>query len=483
MSCGLFWLGVLSYLRFNEGLFALAHILFRALPRVGEILLSVMPAFIGAILLAYAVLATKVDYFGTIDLTTNSLFSLLNGDVIWNMYGIVTNHVGWVGGIFLTLFFFLFTYLVLNICLTTVELCVEVIGAYLAARQMERQAQRTTKARLESSRSFSFATGSFDSDGGGGGSGSVGRARSPPSSPSPPRLIEAARSPAGMNAIGRPGVGMEETKEGSLLDDHLGSKRVFSVLTSLDDPAEDLSKMDQAGVTDSPSNPTTAPRGASEGGERRARRPTLRTQVSNTSAVLPEEMARTGGPLWAAVHTGGLRDKFDEEGYDAHRNQRLFFEVLALASATEQAQRRQARLEETSGQPLSLFDDLGLKRVLQSLYDRSITTLTRDGSYDDLAVAAAEAAAEATTADPTQTTTWVRLSRSDHELDAAAAEAGRAGSERSNGLSFYSVRESDSRHSQLPPGVRFEWDSDHDSTTSHRCSGLSNGSGGGRVSI
>lgn len=137
----LLWLGLLGYLQFNYRLYTLALIIFKSMPLMARVLLSVAPFFIGITLLGYTMFAADVEVFGTFDLTLNTHFAFMNGDVLLDTYRATTAKFGWLAAVYLTLFFCLFTYVVLNISLVVVEYVLEQIGGFFAAVTMEKTVQ------------------------------------------------------------------------------------------------------------------------------------------------------------------------------------------------------------------------------------------------------------------------------------------------------------------------------------------------------
>ena len=93
-GAGLLWASLLAHLRYNERLFAVALILWRVLPLIGRVIVSVLPVGFGFLLLAYTLWADQIPRFATLDLTFNTLFAFLNGDVVLDILHVVAFNLG-----------------------------------------------------------------------------------------------------------------------------------------------------------------------------------------------------------------------------------------------------------------------------------------------------------------------------------------------------------------------------------------------------
>lgn len=80
-----------------------------ATPRVGQFLIGVLPIFIGYALLGMVCFGDEVDRFGDITQTLKTLFSVVNGDVIYDTFNAVS-FMGIGGQIYLYIYIMLFTY-------------------------------------------------------------------------------------------------------------------------------------------------------------------------------------------------------------------------------------------------------------------------------------------------------------------------------------------------------------------------------------
>ena len=103
--------------------------------------------------------ASDVDIFGTFDLTLNTHFAFMNGDVLLDTYRATTAKFGWLAAVYLILFFCLFTYVVLNISLVVVEYVLEQIGGFFAAVAMEKTVKLHRSGSMRISKAASCPIG------------------------------------------------------------------------------------------------------------------------------------------------------------------------------------------------------------------------------------------------------------------------------------------------------------------------------------
>ena len=152
----------------------MALILWRVLPLIGRVIVSVLPVGFGFLLLAYTLWADQIPRFATLDLTFNTLFAFLNGDVVLDILHVVAFNLGPWAYLIMVSFFCLFTYVVLNICLVCVEFALEQFGAYLAAVAIQKELELAkTRPEVPSPRAQKGGGkghGSNGNDGNGNGS-------------------------------------------------------------------------------------------------------------------------------------------------------------------------------------------------------------------------------------------------------------------------------------------------------------------------
>ena len=141
---------LLAHLRHNNRLFSVALIIWRVLPIIRNILVSVLPVGIGFGLMVYTLWADELPRFATPALTFNTMFAFLNGDVILEtLQAVGSTDLGVWAYVPMVLFFCLFTYVVLNICLVCIEFTLEQVGAWLAALAIEKELAFHAKQKEE----------------------------------------------------------------------------------------------------------------------------------------------------------------------------------------------------------------------------------------------------------------------------------------------------------------------------------------------
>jgi Polycystin cation channel len=114
------FVNLLKYLRFFPSYYVLVQTLSESVPKVARFMAGVAP-----VLLGYALFGTAVfwesRFFASIPQSILTLFSLLNGDVIHDVFEDVCAFSPIAGPAYLFSFMFLFMYVVLNIFLSIVE--------------------------------------------------------------------------------------------------------------------------------------------------------------------------------------------------------------------------------------------------------------------------------------------------------------------------------------------------------------------------
>ena len=121
LSCGLYWATLMTHLHNYSKLYAIILILRRAVPQVIRILIGAFPIFIAFGLLGMTLFGPSSSRFATLQMSLTTLFSLMNGDIILEVLGIVRLNFPTFGPIYVVMFFFVFTYFFLHMMLTVVE--------------------------------------------------------------------------------------------------------------------------------------------------------------------------------------------------------------------------------------------------------------------------------------------------------------------------------------------------------------------------
>ena len=149
VGAGLLWATLIAHFQHNDRLFVVALLIWRVAPLIFRVVVSAMPVGFAFGVFAYTVWADQIPRFGALDLTFNPLFSFLNGDVVLDILHIVaspSSRLGMLGGLYMVIFFVLFTYVVLNVCLVCVEFALEQFGAYLAAVAIQKELDDSTSS-------------------------------------------------------------------------------------------------------------------------------------------------------------------------------------------------------------------------------------------------------------------------------------------------------------------------------------------------
>eukprot|EP00820_Chromera_velia_P028132 Cvel_11466.t1-p1 / transcript=Cvel_11466.t1 / gene=Cvel_11466 / organism=Chromera_velia_CCMP2878 / gene_product=Mucolipin-2, putative / transcript_product=Mucolipin-2, putative / location=Cvel_scaffold721:63832-71391(+) / protein_length=1263 / sequence_SO=supercontig / SO=protein_coding / is_pseudo=false len=120
IGCFLAWTNLLRYLEYFSKYYVLMRTMARGVPRILEFLAAVVPLF-----LAYAALGVSLfwatEQFGNMSWSCLSLFSVLNGDDIRNVFKNLKEIHPMFGEIYLYSFLCLFMYVVLNVFISIIE--------------------------------------------------------------------------------------------------------------------------------------------------------------------------------------------------------------------------------------------------------------------------------------------------------------------------------------------------------------------------
>ncbi|ETO17267.1 hypothetical protein RFI_20065, partial [Reticulomyxa filosa] len=129
IGCMFSWISMIQYLEQFPHYYFLILTLKTSSPRVLAFVVGVLPIFIGFACFGVAYFATSSSLFSTIDEAAVTLFSLLNGDSIHDVFDAIYSASPIISRIYLYTFIALFIYAVLNIFIAIVE------DAFMASRQ------------------------------------------------------------------------------------------------------------------------------------------------------------------------------------------------------------------------------------------------------------------------------------------------------------------------------------------------------------
>ena len=118
--CALQWGSLVRYLRVNTRFHVLELTLRRGFPRVLQFLTGVLPIFVGFVLFGTVMFGTKVPRFRSASTTATALFSVANGDEIYDTFNDVA-YSPWIGQIYIYCYIVLFSYVVLMVCIGIIE--------------------------------------------------------------------------------------------------------------------------------------------------------------------------------------------------------------------------------------------------------------------------------------------------------------------------------------------------------------------------
>ncbi|MES1916401.1 MAG: hypothetical protein MHM6MM_008223, partial [Cercozoa sp. M6MM] len=139
LGCLFAWINLTQFFEHAESYYALIMTLKLGTPRVGRFLLGVLPIFMGYAFFGVAYFSGYSHLFADLDASSVTLFALLNGDVIHDVFDNVFPRAPTVSRLYLYSFVILFIYAVLNIFIALVE------DAFFASKeQMARQKHSAT---------------------------------------------------------------------------------------------------------------------------------------------------------------------------------------------------------------------------------------------------------------------------------------------------------------------------------------------------
>lgn len=137
LSTALMWVSLLSYLRYSNRFTSSALILWGAFFKVQRILISALPIAMGLMLCGILIFGETIDNFGSIKSIFITIFSVMNCDSIWDTYNqtTVADSTMFLGTIYVTLIFVIFSYVMLRLFLAVIESLYFYLQLYTQARK------------------------------------------------------------------------------------------------------------------------------------------------------------------------------------------------------------------------------------------------------------------------------------------------------------------------------------------------------------
>ena len=150
--CALQWGSLVRYLRVNTRFHILEITLKRGVPRVLQFLAGVLPIFVGFVLFGTVMFGTKVPRFQNASTTATALFSVANGDEIYDTFNDVA-YTPWIGQIYIYSYIILFSYVVLMVCIGIIDdAFFSAVSEHDSRGQREPRSGRTSLSGHESKR-------------------------------------------------------------------------------------------------------------------------------------------------------------------------------------------------------------------------------------------------------------------------------------------------------------------------------------------
>ncbi|ETO20486.1 hypothetical protein RFI_16731 [Reticulomyxa filosa] len=138
IGCMFLWISLVQYLEQFPHYYFLILTLKTSSPRVLAFVVGVLPIFIGFACFGVAYFASSSSMFSSIDQAAVTLFSLLNGDSIHDVFAEVYSSSPVISRFYLYVFIALFIYAVLNIFIAIVE------DAFFASKRSAKNNSNTT---------------------------------------------------------------------------------------------------------------------------------------------------------------------------------------------------------------------------------------------------------------------------------------------------------------------------------------------------
>jgi len=120
-SCILLWLTAMQFFKHNRNYYNFVLTLEQAAPVLAPFVAGVMPVFVGYALFGVAYFGFRVELFSLPSDSLQQLFSMMNGDVLYNAFHELWTPNVVVVYVYLYSFIFVFIYLVLNVAISVIE--------------------------------------------------------------------------------------------------------------------------------------------------------------------------------------------------------------------------------------------------------------------------------------------------------------------------------------------------------------------------
>jgi hypothetical protein len=121
LGCMMAWITMVQYFEHSGSYYVLILTLKKGTPRVLRFVVGILPIFVGYAIFGVAIFSPYSDYFASMDDASVTLFALLNGDDIHNIFEELSSFFPVLSRIYLYTFISLFIYAVLNIFIAIVE--------------------------------------------------------------------------------------------------------------------------------------------------------------------------------------------------------------------------------------------------------------------------------------------------------------------------------------------------------------------------
>lgn len=133
------WVCILQFFETTTSYYVLITTLAKGTPRVARFLVGVLPVFLGYAMFGVAFFGTETVRFSTVDQACVTLFALLNGDVIHDVFDEIHPAHPYISRVYLYTFISLFIYAVLNIFIAIIE------DAFFASKAFQLQQQKESR--------------------------------------------------------------------------------------------------------------------------------------------------------------------------------------------------------------------------------------------------------------------------------------------------------------------------------------------------
>lgn len=143
-STALLCFSLLNYFRYSNRFTGSSLVLWGAFFKVQRLLVSILPVAVGMVFLGIMVFGHSSERFGDIGAIIVTIFSVMNCDSIWKTFVDTTgtNTPAFVGTLYVTLIFIIFSYLTLRVILAMVESLYFYLRLYTSSRRKRTQFRR-----------------------------------------------------------------------------------------------------------------------------------------------------------------------------------------------------------------------------------------------------------------------------------------------------------------------------------------------------